>query len=81
MTEPSGRLYQALVTTKKASSVSGVALLHDPGVIEFSAELSIPSQSLDAVRNTMIDVLEKLDGEDHRGGSDARRRFKRDPIC
>ncbi len=37
--EPTGRLYQALVVAKKASSVSGYAAgLYDPGLIEFSAK-------------------------------------------
>src|SRR5262249_54045258 len=58
--EPSGRLYKALVESKKATSVSGVAWnWHDPGVIEISAEVD-PKLSLDAVRDTMIDVVENL---------------------
>jgi zinc protease len=80
VSEPSGRLYQALVPTKKANSVSGVAFgWHDPGVFEFSAEVD-PNKSLDAVRDTMTDVLEKLgtqkitDEEVER----AKAKFKRD---
>src|SRR5207244_4686558 len=57
--EPSGRLYQALVESKQASSVSGsVFPTHDPGVIEFLAQTD-PSK-LDNVRETMIGLLEKL---------------------
>jgi zinc protease len=58
--EPSGRLYKALVEAKKATSVSGSASgYHDPGVIEFSAEVA-PTASLEAARDVMIDVLETL---------------------
>ncbi|OAI44807.1 pseudouridine synthase [Planctomycetaceae bacterium SCGC AG-212-F19] len=60
VSEPSGRLYKALVETKKATSVSGVAWnWHDPGVMEFSAEVD-PKLSLDAVRDTMFDVVENF---------------------
>lgn len=38
---PAGRLYEALVKTKMASRVSGGAFaLHDPGVIQFGAEVA-----------------------------------------
>jgi zinc protease len=58
--EPSGRLYKALVETKKASSVSGVAFgWHDPGVIEISAKVA-PNLTADAIRATMVDTLERL---------------------
>ncbi len=58
--EPSGRLYKALVESKKATSVSGSAYaFHDPGVLEISAEVD-PKLSLDAVRDTMTDVIENL---------------------
>jgi zinc protease len=64
VSEPSGRLYKALVEGKKATSVSGVAYAwHDPGVVEFSAQVD-PTQSLDAVRDTMISTLEGLTAGD-----------------
>src|SRR5207253_208114 len=41
VTAPSGRLYKALVETKKATSVSGgVNITHDPGVLEITARVS-----------------------------------------
>ncbi|MBL8794105.1 MAG: insulinase family protein [Planctomycetia bacterium] len=59
VSEPSGRLYKALVETKKANGVSGAAYgWHDPGVIEVSAQVD-PKNSLDAVRDTMLEVLEQ----------------------
>jgi len=58
--EPSGRLYQALVATKKASRVSGSALgLHDPGGLELSAEVGDPAQ-LEPVREVLLETAEKL---------------------
>jgi zinc protease len=58
---PSGRLYKALVETKKATGVSGrAAAYHDPGVLEISAQVE-PKNSLKSVRDTLIDVLENLD--------------------
>ncbi len=63
VSEPSGRLYQALVPTKKANSVGGVAFgWHDPGVLQVFAEVD-PKKPLDDVRDTMLDVLEKLGSE------------------
>jgi zinc protease len=60
VSEPSGRLYKALVESKKASSVSGVAHgWHDPGVIELSAKVGL-NVSADAVRSAMVDTLENL---------------------
>jgi zinc protease len=57
---PSGRLYKALVESKKASRVNGSAFaFHDPGVLEISAAVE-KDKSLTDVRTTMIDVLEKL---------------------
>jgi zinc protease len=80
VSEPSGRLYKALVETKKATSVSGAAYAwHDPGVLEINAQVD-PKNSLEAVRDTIIDVVEKLHQEQV---SDtevkrAKARFKRD---
>src|SRR5262249_24990841 len=60
VSEPSGRLYQALVETKKATRVSGSASAnHDPGVLEIAAQVD-PQNPLKAVRDTLIDILEKL---------------------
>lgn len=57
--EPSGRLYKALVETKKAASVSvGAGSYHDPGVIEMYAEVA-DDGSVDDVRDTMLEVVEK----------------------
>jgi zinc protease len=57
---PSGRLYTALVETKKANSVSGSAVgLHDPGTIEISATVD-KDKSVEEVRTAMIGVLEDL---------------------
>src|SRR5262249_29496128 len=58
--EPNGRLYKELVTAKKATSVSAVAFgWHDPGVLEVLASVDKGSTA-EAVRDTMLDVLEKL---------------------
>src|SRR5262249_5722108 len=61
---PSGRLYKALVETKKATSVSAYAMsLHDPGVFEI--DLEVPKQnSVQDVGDTMIDIVEKVAGTD-----------------
>ena len=58
--EPSGRLYKALVATRKATSVSAYTYgLHDPGVLVVTAETE-SGQGLDEVRVTMTEVLERL---------------------
>jgi zinc protease len=55
---PSGRLYKALVETKKAVGASANTLdLHDPGVIEVSARLR-KEQSLPDVEKTMLAVID-----------------------
>lgn len=60
---PSGRLYKALVETKRASSVSGAAFAwHDPGVMLFLAEVpsgNDPQIALDV----MTEVIEKVSEE------------------
>lgn len=60
--EPSGRLYKALVESKKASSVSTYAqALHDPGVIEIGAEVNTKDpEALRKVRAEIDSVLEKV---------------------
>ncbi|HEX8822864.1 MAG TPA: pitrilysin family protein [Archangium sp.] len=56
---PSGRLYKALVETKKAASAGAFNLqLHDPGVLAFSAEVR-EGQSLDAARDTLVKTVEE----------------------
>jgi zinc protease len=61
--EPAGRLYQALVTTKKATSISGAASgYHDPGVLELLVEVD-GSSPLEPIRDALIDLLEKLPEE------------------
>ncbi len=57
--QPSGRLYKALVETKKASSVYGMAFAwHDPGLLVVGAETE-PANT-DAARDIMLKVLEGL---------------------
>ena len=59
-TEPSGRLYKALVETKKAASAGAFASReHDPGLFEMSAEVP-KDNSLDEVENIMIATTEGL---------------------
>jgi zinc protease len=58
--EPSGRLYKALVESKKASSVYGFAFgLKDPGYAYFAAEV-LKEKSLDDATKTMLSVLDNL---------------------
>ena len=58
--QPSGRLYKALVETKKATSVTARAhAYHDPGVLEVLAEVP-KGKSLDDARDTMLSVIESL---------------------
>ena len=53
-----GRLYQALVETKKAESASmSSAMLHDPGLVVLQASLN-REQSLQEARKALIDTLE-----------------------
>jgi zinc protease len=57
--KPSGRLYKALVESKKASSVSGsISAWHDPGALEITAK--VEGKGEDAARDVMIDALENL---------------------
>ena len=56
---PSGRLYKALVETKKATDVAASASSwHDPGVFEVEAEVR-KGDSLEAARDIMFEVTEK----------------------
>jgi len=57
---PSGRLYKALVETKKASDLSGVAFAwHDPGVLRLVAEVS-KGQEPQAILDELISVTEAI---------------------
>jgi zinc protease len=56
--QPSGRLYKALVEQKKAADISGAAFAwHDPGVIRFMAEVAT-GNAPEAVLEAMLDTLE-----------------------
>lgn len=55
--EPAGRLYKALVETKKATSVDNwMFALHDPGFVIFWAQVP-PGNSLGAARDAMLATL------------------------
>ena len=57
---PAGRLYQALIDARKATSVGGFApSLHDPGALVFYTQLP-PADSLDAARVAMLATLEDV---------------------
>ncbi|MDB4742852.1 insulinase family protein [Planctomicrobium sp.] len=60
---PSGRLYEALVESKLAASVSGGAYaVHDPGVIRFMAEAS-PGVDPRDVLSKMLEITETVGEE------------------
>jgi len=60
---PSGRLYKALVETKRAASVSGAAYaLHDPGILRFMVEASPGVDSRDAL-SELLAVTESISEE------------------
>jgi zinc protease len=57
---PSGRLYKALIETKKASRASAFAVSqHDPGVFDITVEVA-KEASLDATRDTLLAALNEL---------------------
>jgi zinc protease len=57
---PGGRLYKALVETKKATAVHGGSFaLHDPGLTEFRAPVSDTSTP-EEVRTILLKVLEEF---------------------
>jgi zinc protease len=64
--EPSGRLYKALVETKKAASVEvQPAALHDPGMFEIMAEVNTKElPPLEKVRDV---IYSEIDGVIHSG--------------
>jgi len=58
--ESSGRLYKALVETKRASSVMGAAFSwHDPGILLLFAEVAQGNEP-DIVLDAMIDTVDQL---------------------
>jgi len=61
---PSGRLYKALVETKKASSVSsGAGGYHDPGMFEIEAEVR-KEKPLGEVREEVLTIVESIKDSD-----------------
>ena len=55
---PSGRLYKALVETKKVAGVSSNAgISHDPGIFEVAADVR-KDRSLDEVRDEVLKIIE-----------------------
>ena len=57
---PSGRLYKALVETKKASDVSGFSLaMKDPGFMFYSTTV-LKEKSLTDAQNTMLNLFDSL---------------------
>ncbi len=59
---PAGRLYKALVQTRKATSANaGIGLLRDPGLLTFSATLAADGD-LNAVQNELLATIESAAG-------------------
>lgn len=59
-TEPGGRLYKALVDTKKASSIGSINFqLQDPGIFLAFAEV-LKEKSLDDAKNTLLKVFDEF---------------------
>ncbi len=59
---PSGRLYKALVETKKATSVGGYFMeLHDPGFLMFNAEVR-QDQDVNAAKTAFVQTLDAAAG-------------------
>ncbi len=58
--QPSGRLYKALVESKKAESVSGSAFAwHDPGLLELTVKVR-QENSLDDARDLLLKTLDEV---------------------
>jgi len=58
--EPSGRLYKAMIESKKASDQYGYAQgLHDPGMVYFSADV-LKEKSLADARAAMMGTMDEL---------------------
>ncbi len=61
--EPAGRLYKALVDTRKASAVGGWApALHDPGFVYFEVQVPL-GESVDVARDAALATLEGIDAD------------------
>ena len=59
--EPSGRVYKALVESKKATSVQGIGLCwHDPGAIEITAKVTGDPAKIETARDTLVATIENL---------------------
>ncbi|HEY2796887.1 MAG TPA: pitrilysin family protein [Thermoanaerobaculia bacterium] len=59
---PSGRLYKALVETKKATSVGGYFMeLHDPGFLMFNAEVR-QDQNVQDAKTALVKTLDDAGG-------------------
>src|SRR5207244_7307367 len=59
-TQPSGRLYKALVETKKAASASAFARgEHDPGLLMIEAEIR-EAKGVDEVREIILSTVEEI---------------------
>jgi len=57
---PSGRVYKALIDTKKASSQFGMTFqLKEPGLVYFGAEV-LKEKSIDSVKKIMIETIENF---------------------
>ena len=62
-TEPAGRLYKALIETRKASSMYGGAFAwREPGLMFMLAEVP-DEKTLEDVRDTMLEEIEKIGAE------------------
>ena len=58
--EPSGRLYRALVLPELASGTSTMSMaLHDPGMIMFTAQVPV-DKSIEAARQTLLQTIEEV---------------------
>jgi zinc protease len=59
-TEPSGRLYRALVVPELASTTTSYAMaLHDPGLIMFGAQVA-KNKSLEQAQEALLKVVEEV---------------------
>lgn len=59
-TEPSGRLYRALVLPELASSTSTMSMaLHDPGLMMFTARVPV-EKSIESARQTLLQTIEEV---------------------
>jgi zinc protease len=74
--QPDGRLYKALVESKKATSARADASgWHDPGVMVVMAQVD-GKNSVEAARGTMLDTLENLEQFTNQDVDRAVQRFK-----